>query len=133
MNDYLIKIILILLAAAIGFCFLWQRGIMILSAKRAVGFIGHRRRNSWGASVVACTGYTKRSLRLSAGKTYRFTFEQTLTDGEIKVILSQGKQPLLAFDTVSTTHTITADSGLYTVTTAFESASGDYRLLWEEI
>ena len=112
---------------------MWQRGLMVISAKRAIGFIGHRRKNSWGASVTACTGYTKRTLRLENGKKYRLTFDCTLTGGDIKVIISQGKTPLLAFGKDRTKHNLTADGSLYTITTAFESASGDYKLQWEEI
>lgn len=133
MNTDIIKIILMVLASVAAAYILWLRGFMVISAKRAAGFIGHRRPGSWGASVTACTGYTKRTLRLLPGKTYRFTFEHTLAEGEIKVILSQGRQPLLAFDADTATHIITADSGLYTITTAFEGASGDYKLIWEEI
>lgn len=127
------KLFLIATAMAAFSYILWLRGIMVLSAKRAVAFIGHRRKNSWGASVTACTGYTKRTLRLENGKKYRLTFDCTLTGGEIKVIISQGKTPLLAFDKDRTKHNLTADGSLYTITTAFESASGDYKLQWEEI
>lgn len=127
------KLFLIATAMAVISYIMWQRGLMVLSAKRAIGFIGHRRKNSWGASVTACTGYTKRTLRLTRGKKYRLTFDCTLTDGDIKVIISQGKTPLLAFDKDRTKRNLTADGGLYTITTAFESASGDYKLSWEEI
>lgn len=127
------KLFLIATAMAAISYIMWQRGLMVISAKRAVAFIGHRRKNSWGASVTACTGYTKRTLRLENGKKYRLTFDCTLTGGEIKVILSQGKTPLLAFDKDITKHNLTADGSLYTITTAFESASGDYKLQWEEI
>lgn len=127
------KLFLIATAMAVISYIMWQRGLMVISAKRAVAFIGHRRKNSWGASVTACTGYTKRTLRLENGKKYRLTFDCTLTGGEIKVILSQGKTPLLAFDKDRTKHNLTADGSLYTITTSFESASGDYKLQWEEI
>ena len=127
------KLFLIATAMAAISYIMWQRGLMVLSVKRAVAFIGHRRKNSWGASVTACTGYTKRTLRLENGKKYRLTFGCTLTGGEIKVIISQGKTPLLAFDKDRTKHNLTADGSLYTITTAFESASGDYKLQWEEI
>lgn len=127
------KLFLIATAMAAISYIMWQRGLMVISAKRAVAFIGHRRKNSWGASVTACTGYTKRTLRLENGKKYRLTFDCTLTGGEIKVIISQGKTPLLAFDKDRTKHNLTADGSLYTITTAFESASGDYKLQWEEI
>lgn len=127
------KLFLIATAMAAISYIMWQRGLMVLSVKRAVAFIGHRRKNSWGASVTACTGYTKRTLRLENGKKYRLTFDCTLTGGDIKVIISQGKTPLLAFDKDRTKHNLTADGSLYTITTAFESASGDYKLQWEEI
>ncbi|MBQ7903595.1 MAG: hypothetical protein IJ362_07700 [Oscillospiraceae bacterium] len=127
------KLFLIATAMAAISYIMWQRGLMVISAKRAVAFIGHRRKNSWGASVTACTGYTKRTLRLENGKKYRLTFDCTLTGGEIKVMLSQGKTPLLAFDKDRTKHNLTAGGSLYTITTAFESASGDYKLQWEEI
>ena len=133
MKPDIIKFIFIALSVAAFSYILWLRGIMVLSVKRAVAFIGHRRKNSWGASVTACTGYTKRTLRLENGKKYRLTFDCTLTGGDIKVIISQGKTPLLAFGKDRTKHNLTADGSLYTITTAFESASGDYKLQWEEI
>ena len=129
MNVFAKFALILLLIAALSFV-LWQKGRLTISAKRAVAFIGHRGVGFWGASVTACTGYTKRSMRLEPGREYIFTLDYLLDNGSITVELTCDKQPVAVFDRANTTATVTGQAGLYVITTHFQSASGVYELKW---
>lgn len=112
---------------------LWTRGLLVIKSKMAVAFIGRRGKNHWGAGVTSCTGFTKRVLPLEKGKQYRFILDHNITSGNISVEIACGKNVVRTFDKINVSSTLNVGDGIYTVTTRFKKASGEYMLKWEEV
>ena len=112
---------------------LWTRGFMVMQAKMAVAFIGKRGNNYWGAAFTSCTGYTKRVIPLEKGKQYRFLYDENLSGGIISVEINCGKNVVRKFDNINVSTLLNVGEGIYTVTTKFKKASGEYTLKWEEV
>ncbi len=127
------KLMLTILFLGIMTYILWTRGFLVFTSKMSVAFVGKRGNNYWGAAVTACTGFTKRVIPLEKGKQYRFIYDENISDGIISVELAQGKNVVRKFDKINVTTLLNVGDGVYTVTTRFKKASGEYTLKWEEV
>ena len=112
---------------------LWTKGLLVIKSKIAVAFVGRRGENYWGAGVNACTGFTKRVISLEKGKQYRFIMDNNISSGKISVEIACGKNIVRTFDKINVSSTLNVGEGIYTVTTRFKKASGEYTLKWEEV
>ena len=127
------KIMILLLVGiitGIAVCFLYRYGFMAIQIKRAVLYIGVPN----GARFSSCTGFTKRSLRLKSGKTYRITFEPDLTDGDISAeIYDASKQTAVRLNSEVREGCIHAEKGKrYYLVIRFRSATGSYVLRYSD-
>ena len=127
------KLVLAVIFLAILTYILWTRGLLVIKSKIAVAFIARRGQNYWGAGVTSCTGFTKRVLPLQKGKQYRFIFDDNISAGKISVEISNGKNVVRTFDKINVSSLLNVGDGIYTVTTRFKKASGEYTLKWEEV
>ena len=112
---------------------LWTRGFMVIKSKIAVAFIGRRGNSYWGAGFTSCTGFTKRVIPLEKGRQYRFIYDENLSGGNISVEICCGKNVVRKFDKINVSTLLNVGDGIYTVTTRFKKASGEYTLKWEKI
>ena len=120
--------LLLIPAAAAGMWLMYQNGLMVLSSKRALSFVGSDRGRR--ASFTACTGTVRRILRFSESKTLRVVFSPVLTKGSVTMeLLNSQKQPLLLLDETHPTGSISVEKGQrYHLVFHFQSATGEYSL-----
>ena len=120
--------LLLIPAAAAGMWLMYQNGLMVLSSKRALSFVGSDRGRR--ASFTACTGTVRRILRFSESKTLRVVFSPVLTKGSVTMeLLNSQKQPLLQLDETHPTGSIAVEKGQrYHLVFHFQSATGEYSL-----
>lgn len=125
MNDFSL---LLIPAAAAGMWLLYDRGLMVLNAKRAVSFVGNDRGRR--ASFTACTGTIRRILRFSESKIVRVVFSPVLSRGSVALeLLDSQKQPLLRLDEACPTGSVSVEKGKrYHLIFRFQSATGEYTL-----
>ncbi len=111
---------------------LYIRGFLYIQAKSAVTYIGSGRKPGHrGRSVISCSGYVKVVLPLEKGKTYKFTLEKELTNGNITVEIKQ-KDNKVTIKKDNGSAVFTVGKGVVRLTTHFQKASGVYRLKWSE-
>ena len=127
------KLVLAIAFIAVLTYLLWTRGLLVIKSKIAVAFVGRRGENHWGAGVTSCTGFTKRVLPLEKGRQYRFILDHNITVGNISVEIACGKNVVRTFDKINVSSTLNVGDGIYTVTTRFRKASGEYDLKWEVV
>ena len=126
--------IMMLVFFSILFCLLYMGGLMTISKKRAVMFMGRlpeRRRSS--ARFVSCSGYVKRVIRLKQRGTYCFTLRSDLSKGKLAAeLLDQKKRVMMRLDDQHRRICIDADRPQRcTLIVRFQAASGDYELNWD--
>ncbi len=115
------------------FYVLYIYGYMVISAKRAMKFIGSiRGYDSCKATFTSCDGYMKRVMRFEENKTYCFKLRTELTKGEVSVeILDSNKQKILELNSVHQSERIDVYKGeRYYMVFRFQMASGKYELKW---
>lgn len=102
---------------------------MILTSKRAIMFIGSKRGKE--ARFTSCSGYIRRIVKYDESKTYQFTFDTELSNGNVSVeILNSNKERVL-FLKQSGRVTVPLETGKrYYLMIRFESATGSYSLDW---
>ncbi len=127
------KQILLVICVPLIIYILYAKGYAPVSVKRALMFMGRRKNNMIGASCTACSGFVAYALTLKAGKTYKFSFESEVEEGQIAVELIHKGRIVYAFGGESANRTITAEKGLYTAKTKYNSASGVYNFTWSEV
>lgn len=128
------KGIVMLLCLAALFYFLYMQGLLVLSAKRAVMFVGSIRGGSnCKARFSSCGGSMRRVMKFREDKTYKFSLESELSQGEMEVkILDASKQPALTLDSRHTSALLAArKKQRYYLVFSFTSATGSYTLSWE--
>lgn len=118
--------------------FLYRNGYAILNFKAALTYMGYPR---WGkrinciqARFVACTGLTKRVVRLSPSKQYQFIFSAHITKGTVSVEIYERRNVLLAkLDAEQPSAIISTDTQTrFPVAVRFRKADGDCKLIWNE-
>ena len=109
---------------------LWIKGYFVVQSKTAVAYIGRKGAAKRGASVTACSGYTKAVLPLKRGQTYNFRFDCNVTEGEIIAEIWENRQLVLTLGENCKKAKITAAKGRYIIKTIFMRASGDYEVKW---
>ena len=120
--------IILPIAAALVFYRLYQSGLMLLSCKSALTFVGKDRGLS--ASFTGCNGYIKRILRYPSSRSCVFTLTQHLTAGCMQVeIYGAQKKLLLTLDESHPSGAFLAEANArYTLVFRFHKASGSYEL-----
>lgn len=117
---------------------LYQNGYGTLNFKAALTYMGYPR---WGkrkkciqASFVACSGFTKRVVRLLPSEQYQFVFSSRLTKGSVSVEIYADRKELLAqLNEEHPTVIISTDTQTrFRVVTRFKKADGDYSLAWSK-
>ncbi|MFQ7158195.1 MAG: hypothetical protein ACLRPX_00555 [Ruthenibacterium sp.] len=117
---------------------LYQNGYAILSFKAALTYMGYPR---WGkrkdcirASFVACSGFTKRIVRLLPSEHYQFVFSSRITKGTVSVEIYTGRKEFVAHlnEEHPTTIVPTDSQTRFRVITRFKKADGDYSLVWSK-
>ncbi len=115
-------------------CFLYSNGYLSISSKRALVFIGSSFgcNERSGATVKACTGYTKRIVRLNECREYRFVFDYQITKGTVTAELwDSKKQVVLVLDDTNRIGIVTADGkSKYYLVLKYDNAHGNYQLTW---
>ena len=122
----------LLLVPFFGFLmyFLYQRGYVCLSSKRALAFIGSKRAKS--ATFTACSGKISRVLRPTQSRSYSFQFDADLSKGSVQAELrDKGRTLLFTLDGEHPQAFVNLEKGkAYTLTIRFHAASGRYALDW---
>lgn len=120
---------------SLGFCILFYRlylnGYLIISAKRALTFIGSARGKK--ASFSSCSGKIKWYVRFKENQALRFSFACELTKGEVTAELyAPGKELVLSLSSSHPTALLTVSKNTrYTLIIRFQHATGSYSLSWE--
>lgn len=112
---------------------LYLRGYMIVSAKRAVVFVGNLLgRNKCSVNFSSCNGYVKRIVRFYDDGEVRFDLEGKVTKGNVQVeILDVNKQRILLLDCGKCNDKILVQrKKRYYLILRFENATGELRLNW---
>lgn len=112
---------------------LYLRGYMIVSAKRAVVFIGNLLgRNKCNVNFSSCNGYVKRIVRFHDAGEVRFNLDGKVTKGNVQVeILDANKQRILLLDYGKRNgEIIVHKKKRYYLIFRFENATGDLKLSW---
>ena len=128
------KIIIIFICLGILFYILYMQGLMVINSKRAVMFMGSiRGRSKCKAKFTMCSGSMKRVIRFKENRTYSFSLNSKLTNGEMAVkILNSSKQPVITLNSNHSKAQLDADKKQrYYLVFMFESATGSYELSWE--
>ena len=117
---------------------LYQNGYGTLNFKAALTYMGYprwgKRKNCIQASFVACSGFTKRVVRLLPSEQYQFVFSSRITKGSVSVEIYADRKELLAqLNEEHPTVIISTDTQTrLRVVTRFKKADGDYSLAWSK-
>lgn len=124
----------IFIVVGIFMIYLYEKGLMGLTTKRAVVFVGSLpKKNSWTAKFSECSGKLRRVIRYDQNKQYTFTLESSLDKGELFIeIFDANKNLLLTLDQDN-------PSGIIDVTSMrkgymnvrIKAATGNYYVSWE--
>lgn len=128
------KVIIILICLGILFYVLYMQGLMVINSKRVVMFMGSiRGRDNCKAKFTMCSGSMKRVVRFKENRTYIFSLNSELSNGEVEVkILDSSKQPVITLNSnISEAHFDADKRQRYYLVFLFESATGSYELRWE--
>ena len=126
----MVKMIALWLVLGVAFYLLYSNGYLAMASKRAVMYVGSKRGKA--AKFSACSGYTKRIMKVQETKQYRFSFDCNLTAGTVFVeVLDASKKPILALDETHRCAAVDLEKGKrYDLIVRFEAASGDYVIDW---
>lgn len=126
----MIKLVLTLLVVFMLIFILYKNGIIPITVKSSVMFIGGA--GGKKASFTSCHGYLKRMIKLESGRSYFFFLKTRLTNGRMTVqLLDRDKQPLFTLDEFSSSQNISVSrTGRYLLMIRFDSATGEYELDW---
>ncbi len=126
----MIKLLIIFLLVFTFIYVLYMKGMIPISVKSAVMFIGGP--GCKKATFTSCNGYIKKIVKLEKDKVYNFTLHSNLTAGSIAVeLIDKNKQIVLRLDVDNYTAVFGSNhSGRYTLIIRFHSATGEYELDW---
>lgn len=125
----MIKLLIIFLLVFTFIYVLYMKGMIPISVKSAVMFIGGP--GCKKATFTSCNGYIKRIVKFKKDKVYNFTLHSNLTAGSIAVeLIDKNKQTVLRLDEDNTVVFGSNHSGPYTLMIRFHSATGEYELDW---
>lgn len=125
-------VLIILILIPIAVYLLYYLGLLPMSIKRAVTFIGTRGSSSLGASFTRCSGGIYQIVRFRESRSYSFQLSGRIQQGTVSVqILDAQRVPVLTLDAQHPSGIINAEAKKrYRLRIQFENASGDYQLEW---
>lgn len=112
----------------------WQsfRSIAVVKSIAAITFVLHRNRNTDKVTMKSCTGWARYIGRFSESRTYEFTLDAQLSNGDAGVVLlDKKKETLLQLNQQSPTGEIALDrKNRYYLKWEFQRATGKCELRW---
>ncbi|MCM1577427.1 MAG: hypothetical protein NC078_01345 [Ruminococcus sp.] len=114
--------------------FLHLNGLVDTACKAAVKFVRTREKDGERLSLLRCTGVITRVVKFDEDRTWEFTLDPELTNGNVSVtVLDRRKTELIRLDGDNSADTADFNKGeRYYIKWNFKSASGDCSLKWEE-
>lgn len=124
----------VILTGLILLYLLYRNGYLIMQSKRAVLFRSdfRGRKDRMGFSVVKCTGWVGRVLKVREDGIYRFDLDVSLSAGTVQFqVLNRQKLPLLTLNPDTTRGRIQLEKGQrYYVRMEMTRADGDCAARW---
>jgi len=126
----MIKLLIIFLLVFALIYVLYMNGLIPITVKSAVMFIGGTRCKK--AIFTSCNGYIKRIVKLEGDRVYNFTLNSNLTAGTMSVeLIDKNKQTVLQLNQMKNSERFITQKGMrYTLIIRFHSASGQYEMDW---
>ena len=113
---------------------IWQyfRSIAISKSIAAILFVFLPGRDADKATLDSCTGWVKHMGRFRESRTYEFTLDTQLSNGDVEVtLLDAKKEPLMKLNQQSPVGKIDLDAkNRYYLYWKFKSATGKCELRW---
>lgn len=112
---------------------LYRKGIAVTKNIRAVLFVFRPGKNADTVKLCACTGWVRHAGRFQEDRTYTFTFDAQLSEGDAEIsLLDKNKRLLWRLNRQSPICTINLDgAGRYELRWEFRNATGTCRLRWQ--
>ena len=122
-------------AIALIVYFLYANGLLVISSKRAVTFIGRPGSKCRKAQFTKLSGNIFTFYRFKQPKYFKFTLTSRLTEGYMEVrIKDKNRNVLLTLNPQKPVGTaVFKEKGRYGIEYAFKGASGQYELTVEDI
>ncbi|NBI11466.1 hypothetical protein D1641_15850 [Colidextribacter sp. OB.20] len=114
---------------------LYRKGLVVTKCIAAILFVFRPGREADRVKLDSCTGWVQHVGRFRKDRTYEFSFEARLSQGDAEVsLLDRDKCPVLKLSRRSQKGRITlTGSGRYYLRWDFQSATGQCELRWQEI
>lgn len=115
------------------FYLLWINGLLVISRKTAVLFIGLLRlRGKCKVKCASCNGYIKKVIKIKESRIYKFNFNSNISKGNIIAeVQDKNKKTLFQIDKNNLEHDIFLDNNKrYYLVLNFENADGEIELSW---
>lgn len=131
MNKWLYFAVLIVTIGTVIYL-LYCKGLAVSKSIGAILFIFRPGRDADKATLDSCTGWVKHVGRFHESRTYEFTFDAQLSNGNVEVILlDKKKQQLMKLNQQSPAGKIELDAeNRYYLQWDFKSATGKCELHW---
>lgn len=117
----------------LGFYLLYINGLLMLSAKIAVIFVGYIRKNGEAALQFAgCNGQVKRVLRFHKAGNYEFVYRSEISEGAVTLqILDEKKRELISCMGMNYAAKLEAEEKKrYYMVFRFNNATGKCSVMW---
>ena len=114
---------------------LYRKGLVVIKCIAAILFVFRPGREADRVKLDSCTGWVRHVGRFRKDRTYEFSFEARLSQGDAEVsLLDRDKRPVLTLSRRSPKGRITlAGSGRYYLRWDFQSTTGPCELRWRDI
>lgn len=129
-----IKTIIVLAVVGSIIFILYSNGYIMLQNKKALMFVGKNNFSDkrCSARFSACTGRFKRVIRLKENRTYTFSLNCAIDNGEAKfTIKNSDKKDILVLDAENNTGTVDAVNEKFFLEIELYKAYGRYELSWK--
>ena len=117
----------------LGFYLLYINGLLMLSAKIAVIFVGYIRKNGEAALQFAgCNGQVKRVLRFHKAGNYEFVYRSEISEGAVTLqILDEKRRELISCMGMNYAAKLEAEEKKrYYMVFRFNNATGKCSVMW---